>query len=160
VQETGLLEQTVLLLRPPDAAGRRLLLAESGQPVGFAHQLDQGWWSWWRPAVAVHEDEDQPLVFTVKRCFTLLPRREVIDGDGELVGVIALPWLFDRWGNLAGEVRAPHGGSGVFQANGSVLAEWGPWGDTLRLEFKPAVRKEPYVKMLLLAAILHFPLGA
>jgi hypothetical protein len=157
VQETGLLEQSVLLV-PASPGQRRRLLAVSGQPVGFARRLEQGsWWSWWCSGLAVHEEEDQPLVFTIKRRFILMKRREVVDADGELVGTVALPWLLDRWGKPVVEVRPRHSTSGAFLANGSVVGEWSLQEGSLRLAFMPAIMDEPYLKMLLLAAILQAP---
>jgi hypothetical protein len=157
VQETGLLEQTVLLVRPLDPSGRRMLLAETSQPVGFACWSGQRpWWRrWLRPVLAVHEHEEQPLVFTVQRSLTLLPKRDVLDAENERVGVMALPWLLDRWGRPIVEVRQVQRGKCEFLgAERQVLGEWSVVGEALRLEFKPAVQHDPFVKMLLLAAVL------
>jgi hypothetical protein len=127
VEDTGLLEQPVLLVQAPVVRGTWELLAASGQPVGFARWQQQGpwWWRWLRPVLAVHEHLDEPLLATVQRKWTLLPRHEVHDAEGELVGTLALPWLLDRWGQPLIEVCPGKRATGVFRTTaGAVVGEW------------------------------------
>jgi hypothetical protein len=157
VQESGLLEQTVLLFGVPDAAGRRDVLASTGERVGFAcrQRTVRWWWRWLRRVMAVHEQLDEPLVFTVRRCFTLAPAFHVYDADDELVGTVALPWLLDRWGRPSVEMTTLPGGGGVFRTDrGDMLAEWKPDGMVVRLELHEPISGDPFLKMLLVAAML------
>jgi hypothetical protein len=139
----GLLEQAVLLLRPADDG--RLLLAGSGEVAGFARRRG---WLW--PLVEVREQEESPLVCTIRRRVTLWPRHDVRDADGELVGVLAGRWVLDRWQRLAFRVR----GKEFADAQGDVLGRWAERDGELRLELLPAVQHEPFTKMLILAALL------
>jgi hypothetical protein len=160
VQETGLLEQVVLLLLAPDAAGRRNLLGPSGEPVGFARWQRRGpWWlPWKRRVLTVHEQDDQPLVFTVRRSLSLTPAFQVHDADDEQVGTLSFPWLLDRWGQPTAEF-ATLGHGGVFRTmQGEVLADWMPAGSAVRLGLHQLAWADPFLKMLLLAAMLHAPL--
>jgi hypothetical protein len=158
VQETGLLEQSVLLLQAPDTGGRRELLAAGGQPVGFAQWREGGpwWWPGLRPVLAVHEHEDSPLVLTIRRRFAIRSRYEVVDAEGEPVGALVLPWLRDRWGRSVIEVRQRRGG-GAFVAKSEVWGEWTCDGGTAQLEFAPAGQHDPHLKMLMLAVVLQAP---
>jgi hypothetical protein len=159
---SGLLEQAVLLLDPPRPDGLRLLRALSGQPVGFARPRRRPWWCRWLPPIlAVHEQDDEPLLCTVRRRLALLPWREVLDADDEMVGTIALPWLMDRWSRPAVEVRLGPPGKGVFLSlSGEELAEWTTPRGAMRLDIRESARNDPFLKMLLLAALLHAPATA
>jgi hypothetical protein len=158
-----MLEQRELLL-PPAAAPRRPILAgDSGAAVGFAcwRPADSvPWWRRpWRRVLEVHEQEDEPLLFTVRRCWTLLPRREVRDADGWRVGTLLGPLLEDDRGHrLAVRTWEAERGAGVFRSRRGVALAWAaPEGDALRLTFADAVADEPFVKMLLLGAALCGP---
>jgi hypothetical protein len=164
VQEIGLLEQCVLLVAGPDAAGRRELLASTGEPTGFARrQRDSGWLGWlgWlRQIVAVHEQHDEPLVFTICRNLTFKPAYRVLDANEELVGTIALPWIHDRWGFPDVELSPAPEGGGVFRSSkGEILAQWAIDGGSIRLILHEPARPDPFLKMLLLAATLLAPVG-
>jgi hypothetical protein len=161
VQEIGLLEQVVLFLPRPEG-GRRALLSGAGVPVGIACAAEPpGWWGWLFPVLAVREEEDEPLVFTVRRRLTLLPRRWVIDAEGEAVGSLAWPWLLDRNDVPLAAAQAAAARAGTFRTPaGVVLAAWSVEpGGAVRLDFHASVRHDPFVKMLLLAAVLHLPAG-
>ncbi len=161
MQEIGLLEQIVLLLAGPDAAGRRELFVSTGELAGFARrQRDSGWLGWLRQVVAVHEQFDEPLVFTIRRNLTLKPSHRVLDANDELVGTVALPWILDRWGFPDVELSVLPEGGGVFRSSkGEILAEWGIDGATVRLALHEPARTDPFLKMLLLAATLLAPVG-
>jgi hypothetical protein len=159
VQEIGLLEQAVLLLQGP-GAGRRELRASTGEPVGFARRQRMGWWPWSRRILTVHEQDDEPLLFTVRRSLSLTPSFRVFDADDELVGTVALPWILDRWGQPEIElVTLPEGGGEFRTGTGEVLAEWAQAGDIVRLGLHEPALADPFLKMLLLAAMLHVPVS-
>jgi hypothetical protein len=158
-----MLEQRVLLLLPAcDSATRAIVSADSGAPQGFAQWRPRKG-AWWRlrPAVlAVHEDEDAPLLFTVRRWLALLPWREVRDAEGRRIGFLFGKWLSNRLGRrLARVERLDEGAYAFRQPNGRLLGEvrLGPEG--ARLTFASEVEHEPFVKMLLLAAALALPAG-
>jgi hypothetical protein len=159
VQENGLLEQTVLLLPRPNAGARRDLLAAGGEPVGFARRQRRPWWQRWLPeVVAVHEMVDEPVVFTIRRGFGLRPSYRLLDAEDELVGTIALPWVLDRWGRPSVELTSLPAGRGEFRTlAGELLAEWTLAGSVVRLALHDLARGDPFVKMLLLAAMLNGP---
>ena len=48
-------------------------------------------------------------------------------------------------------------GNGEDQRTRLPVAGWSKLGDCAQLDFKPALGNQPYVKMLLLAALLHLP---
>jgi hypothetical protein len=123
-----------------------MLLAACGATVGFARRRR----GWLLPVVEVREQEESPLVCTIRRCFTLWPRHEVRDADGELVGVLAGQWLLDRWQRAVMRLR----GMEFVDVQGAVLARWDRRDGAVRLELLPAVQDEPFAKMLILAASL------
>lgn len=139
--ETGLLEEEWLAIEG------RALRGPDGE-AGSARLLPDGWRSWLLgPAQAIHEAGEQPLVFTLRRCWTLWPRWLVEDSEGERVGTVGGPWLLDRWD----EPAAQRGADGTFHSKaGALLARW----DGRRLEFAESSRGEPFLRMLLLAAVL------
>ncbi len=155
-----MLEKRVLLVRPRTAAATQPILdAESGQPLGFANWRPAAEGPWWRrlaPAVvAVHEQEDEPLVFTVHRPWSLWPRREVRDADGRPVGSLRGGRVFDSGGVAVAELAAVDSTPElVFRTRGRrELARLTPGPDGLRLAFSPDLG-DPFVRMLLLAAAL------
>jgi hypothetical protein len=154
----GLLEQPVLLVAPADPAGRRWIEDSQGQVAGFAWRPSLGprWLRWLLRTVVVHEADEEPVVFQVQRQWTLLPRWLVADADGEVVGTLAGAWLLDRWGDAVLRCCPRADGSGgVFEANdGQKAAEWSTGGDRLHLVFHPLVHNDPFLKMLILAALL------
>src|SRR5262245_15441402 len=84
-----MLEHAVLLLRPRVASGRREIRAgDTGDPAGYARwQNPEGWRRWLgRGVLEVHELEDEPLLCTVRRCWTLYPWYEVRDAEEHQVG--------------------------------------------------------------------------
>jgi hypothetical protein len=155
-----MLEQSVLILRPWDPVTARLpIAAESGAPLGFACRRQAeaaAWWRWLtRPMLAVHEQGDEPLVFTVRRIWCLTPRREVLDADGNRVGLLQGAFLLGPHGRrLAHRERETVEGRTVFRDGaGHTLAELTGDGDR-QLAFHAEVENEPFAKMLLLAAAL------
>jgi hypothetical protein len=155
-----MLERAAVLLRPvEDGATRPILCAETGQLLGFARRPPQPARPWWRrlrpPPLAVHEQEDEPLVFTVRRPWLLSPRREVRDADDNPVGSVRGPRVENIYGRaLATLVPGGEAGERVFRTPGGYeLARLSPSADGLRLAFAPGV-EDPFLRMLLLAAAL------
>jgi hypothetical protein len=158
VRVTGLLEQPVLHLAAASPAGRRSIEDAVGQGVGFALRRPLGprWLRFLFPALLVHEADEEPVVFQVRRAWTLWPRWLVIDAEGERVGTVAGAWLLDRWDEPAfRHLRVADGAGGVFESPaGQKAAEWSRGGDRLRLVFHAPVQDEPFLKMLILARVL------
>jgi len=152
--DAGLLEQAELVARP-GGDGRRLLVGAGGQPVGFSRWQGRVLWRGWPwSALGVHEQEQGPLVFTVRRLLSVAPRREVRDADGELVGVLAGRRVLDRWRRPAMRLRRDGKGGQLLDGQGQPLAAWSDGPGGARLELFPPVWHDPFAKMLILAAFL------
>jgi hypothetical protein len=153
-----MLEQRVLLVAPRGAGATQPILdGETGRPLGFARRPAPSG-PWWRrlapPVLAVHEEEDEPLVFTVHRTWGLRPRREVRDADGRTVGSLRGSSVWDVAGRPVAELTAAGSGERIFRGRGGrELARLTPGPEGLRLAFNPDVG-DPFVRMLLLAAVL------
>src|SRR5262249_55808233 len=88
----SMLEYQTLLIRPwvpPAAPGpgstRGLVDPAPAQAVGVVrwHPPPRSWLAWLaRPMLTVHETDDEPLVFTVRQRWALMPSWEVRDADG------------------------------------------------------------------------------
>jgi hypothetical protein len=156
----GLLEQPALLLRPA-GAGWELARADGGEAVGAARwrRARRPWWRrLGRPVLAVHERQgpaEEPLVFTVRRCWSLLPWRAVRDAEGLPVGLILGPRAYNRFGRPVAVLEAEGGEAPAFRApDGRALARVNPAEGGMRVAFAAEVAHEPFVKMLLLAVAL------
>lgn len=159
-----MLEHHVLLVRSrtPSPASETPLPTEqaivdgdSGAALGYARWETEPtpWWRrmFGRGVLAVHEQEDEPLLFTIRRGWGFIPRREVCDADGQPVGTLLGRLVNDRYGRALAALE-----NGVFRdANQHALAELSPTADGLRLTFGDEIASEPFVKMLLLAAALN-----
>lgn len=153
-----MLETHVLLLHPADAGqSRRIADAATGKPVGFARiqpGTERGWLGLLLgPTLAVHEQEEEPLLFTVRRSF-LWPQREVRDAEEVCVGYMSRRAIRDRNRLLYAEAR-PHAAGVSYQCvNGALLAITRDTSTGLELIFKEVIYADPFAKMLLLAAAL------
>ncbi len=99
--------------------------------------------------------EDEPLLCTVQRCWTLLPWFEVCDAEDNTVGRVIGPVLEDREEQRCALLCPDGPGQEVFQTPGGLLLarlEREPEGD--RLTFEAVIEREPFLKMLLLGATL------
>jgi len=154
-----MLEHRVLLVRPRSTTGVRAIVdGDSGKPLGFARWETETPRCWWRPfarsSLAVHEDEDEPLLCTIRRAWGLLPRCVVRDADGHPVGSCSFLGriIRDRYGR---PLAAFHGEDGTVRSpTQRVLAEWTATENGLRIAFSDNIAGEPFVKMLLLSACL------
>jgi hypothetical protein len=154
-----MLEHRVLLVRPRSPSGVRSIVdGESGKPLGFARYEMETTHSWWRSLarsiLAVREQEDEPLLCTLRHAWGLLPRCEVRDADGHRVGSCSYKGriIRNRYGRRLGSF---HGEDGTVRGPMQlVLAEWITTTDGVRLTFGDEIAGEPFVKMLLLAACL------
>jgi hypothetical protein len=141
--QSGLLEQPELRPGPGTLAGPHGV-------VGLVRRLHAPRWREWLfgPTLAVYEADHQPLVFTVSRRWSLLPRRDVCDAEGELVGTIGGRWAVDRWEQPVLRLDP----DGTFRSvHRVVLGRW----DGTRLKFELDVIGEPLVRMLMLALVLE-----
>jgi hypothetical protein len=151
-----MLEHRILLLHARTTSTRQLIVdADSGAALGYARWERERSRSWrrllCRRVLAVHEQEDEPLLFTVHRTWTFLPRRDVWDAEGQLVGCLLGRFVQDRHGRLVAALD-----DGTFRDPfRRVLAQLAPSAQGLRLTFHDEIAGEPFVKMLLLAAALQ-----
>jgi hypothetical protein len=128
--------------------------------VGFVCRraiASRPWWAWFTPPVLeVREQEDAPLVFTVRRRWPRR-RREVRDADGRLVGWLMGPVVGNRHGRRLAVLERT-AGRGVWRGpDGQELGRLESEGGRLRVTFAPSAAGDPFLKMLLLAAALTAP---
>src|SRR5262245_31822489 len=87
-----MLESHMLLLRPPAGGSRVIVDAVRGAAVGFARwqpASERGWWGGlFGPVLCVHEQEEAPLVFTVRRDRLWWMQQAVHDAEGGCVGYV------------------------------------------------------------------------
>jgi hypothetical protein len=152
-----MLEHHVLLVRSrtPSPAVQAIVDGDNGAALGYARWEEEPapWWRrmFGRGVLAVHEHEDEPLLFTIRRAWSFLPRREVCDADGQPVGMLLGRLVHDRHGRPLAALE-----NGIFRdTNRHALAELSTTADGLRLTFGDEIASEPFVKMLLLAAALQ-----
>jgi hypothetical protein len=151
-----MLEQRVLLVRPRSASAVQAIVdGESGAALGSVRWKSESRSSWWRLfgrcVMAVHEHEDEPLLFTLRRAWSLLPRREVRDAEDHPVGSLFGRLVHDRFGRPVAALQ-----DGLFRSpRRRILAELTSTPEGLRLAFSPDISGQPFVKMLLLAAALQ-----
>lgn len=148
-----MLEACQLLIRD-GAKTRPIVDAASAAPLGFARWARPR--SWWQrgPLLEVREQQDSPLLFTVQRSW--FPERsfQVRDAEGRVVGSVIGLYVKDRRGQRVARL-CPEGDGGVFK-NGlnRELASWSIKTAGRELRFRDEVWTEPFIKMLLLAAVL------
>lgn len=153
-----MLEHRILLVRSRlPVPVRDIVDGDSGAALGYARWETEAspWWRrlFGRGVLAVHEQEDEPLLLTVRRACSLLPRRNVCDAEGQPVGDLLGRIIHDRYGRSVATLE-----DGVFRApDRRVLAELAATAEGLRLTFHDDIAGEPFVKMLLLAAALSAP---
>jgi len=150
-----MLEHRMLLVRPRTASAVQTIVdGDSGAPLGFARwEAEESAWRrfFGRRLLAVHEHEDEPLLFTIRRAWSLLPRREVRDAEGQVIGSLLGRLVHDHFGRT---IAARQGGL-FLSPNQRPLAETTTTVDGLRVLFSAEIAGEPFIKMLLLAAVLQ-----
>jgi hypothetical protein len=167
-----MLENGALLLRPcaafPGAAAsgeaggvepaRAVFDALTGAPLGFAGwRKRDGLWPRWlaRPVLAVHENDDAPLLFTVHGLWGLSARWEVRDAEGNGLGLLCGPVIKDRFGRNLALWQRPAGDVGrARDGDGRELMTVIATAEGTRVVFAAEAEGNPFLKMLLLAAAL------
>jgi hypothetical protein len=155
----GMLERNELLMRPGNGSGTQTIVdPQTGTVLGLARWFvpeDHRWWRWLRAThLSVHEAEDEPLVFTVRRSWGLRQRAEVCDADDHPVGSLRGTAVQGRDGRTVA-LMEPAAGGGLFRAgSGEELARWTAGPEGARLIFCPEL-SDPFLKMLLLAAWIN-----
>ena len=153
-----MLEHRVLLVRPWTPSSLQVIVdGESGSALGYARWETEPspWWRrlFRRAVLAVHEQEDEPLLLTIRQGWSWLPSCCVCDADGNAVGSLRGRLIHDRYGQPVATLE-----DGVFRApDRRALADLVSTGDGQRLTFSDDIDGEPFVKMLLLAAALSAP---
>ena len=146
--ENGLLEQVILRVQTEGSSHR--LYGGEGQVVGYSRLF--GGQCLWLPGwkLSVHEKEQSPLVFTIRRCLTLRSRYEVRDAEEDLVGTIVQKMILDRWEQEYYTIETDR----ILTMLGEPIACWTRDGTAILVEMNLRVQHDPFKKMLALAAIL------
>jgi hypothetical protein len=151
-----MLEHRVLLVRSRTPSSVQAIVdGDSGAALGYASWETEPspWWRrmFGRGVLAVHEQEDEPLLLTIHRGWSWLPRCRVCDAEGKPVGALLGRIIQDRYGRSLAALD-----NGIFRTpDRRALAELAPTAEGLRLTFSDDIAGEPFVKMLLLAAALQ-----
>jgi hypothetical protein len=150
-----MLETPILLVRPSDPSGVRAILdTATRKPLGYARPGRRPWWGLGPAVLEVHEQEDEPLLFTLRRGWGLTPRHEVRDAEGTPVGLVDGRFLRDGWGRCVAVGEEGPGGRAFRDAGGRLLARVARRPDGVEVGFTEAVAADPFAKMMLLAAAL------
>lgn len=163
-----MLEHASLWLSAPTAtwppglprAGKLLRSVRAGdtrEPLGQVALTAGRWWPW--PAggrLAAYESPDTSLLFTARQARWLRRRSVIADADGHTVALLRGPYLLGRTHRFVAFHRiAADRRCGVFDAvDGMEVARWRADGVGTLIEFAEAVKREPFAKMGLLAAVL------
>ncbi len=148
-----MLERGSLLVREPGADGSRSIEdAATGAELGTARPAARPWWLPLRSVLEIRETGDAPLVFTIRRGWPLLARREVRDAEGRPVGRLHGPLVEDA----AGRCLAVLGPDGTFRRrNGRIAARLTGEKRCIAICFDAETDADPFGRMLLLAAVLQ-----
>jgi hypothetical protein len=161
------LEHSELVLRPWAPAHRDGPTAPAvpARPIFDSHgdtllgvvvwRKPAGWQGWpWarRERFEVYETEDEPLLMTVSRGWG--NSWKVHDADERLVGQVRGGDVFDGAYQCLAVWESAGETWGRLMSGEEMLAEWARKGDEVRLTFTERLDKEPFAKMVLLAAVL------
>jgi hypothetical protein len=157
-----MLEESELLLRPRNGSAlRAIVAADSGKPLGFARWNPaerRPWWRWLVPGtLEVREQEDESLLFTLRRAWTLLAWYEICDADGVLLGRVIGRVVQDHEQRCFAVHQSEEqpGRTAFVSPAGLRLARLKNDADGIRLTFATEIEDEPFLKMLLLGAALY-----
>src|SRR5262249_33473855 len=166
-------------LSPPPPPRRRphpvrisdIIDAETGTTLGGVYRLvpASAWRRWLSPTtLAVHEADDEPLVFTLRASWPFGRWWEVADADGHVVGTLHPPGagrsgppgrygaIHGRHGQAVAVWRAGPGGVQCFcDPAGPELARVAPAAGGRGLTFAEQADGDPFTRMLLLAAVVQ-----
>jgi hypothetical protein len=136
---------------------RWVLAGDTRAPLGHVAITPARWWRW--PAgcrIAAYESPDGSLVFTARQAGWLRRRTIVADADGRTVAVLRGPYVLGRGSRFIAYHRVNADRiSGHFAAgDGGEAACWRADGVGAVLEFGDSVKREPFAKMGLFAAVL------
>jgi hypothetical protein len=163
-----MLEQPSLWISPPSSVWppglqrtgrwlRRVLAADTREPLGHVAISPARWFPW--PAgrrIAAYEMPDASLLFTARRAGWVWPFTMVAEADSNVVAIqygetLASPSR--RF--LARRDLSSTGPAGRFvNRAGGELIRWQAGGGGTLVHFLDDVRREPFIKMGLLAAVL------
>jgi hypothetical protein len=145
-----MLERGKLLIRAVDGTSLIEDVA-TGESLGTARPRRSGWLPV-PPVLEVREAGDAPLLFTVRRAWSLSPRFDVLDAEGRAVGSVAGAVVADR----TGRCLAVFGPDGTFRTrSGLVMGRVARTADGIEVGFGDSTAPDPFARMLLLAAALR-----
>lgn len=155
-----MLEHATLLIRPPGPDGARPIVeAEGGTPLGFAQaRIVRRWWWPTVTVLEVREYQDAPLLFTLRGTWSWRTCHEVRDADGFVIGSLSREHVHDEYGRRFAVRKAEAEGRwSLLSMRGQLLGQAQVEPQGVRLTFAPKIEREPFVKMLVLAAALRWP---
>jgi hypothetical protein len=158
-----MLEHGELVLRPwaparraGPAAPTRLICDARGNPLGFAVRrpaASRFLWAWsWPERVEVYETEDESLLLTATRGWA--STWKIRDAEERLVGQLRGGYVYDGTAECLAVREPAMERPDRFVSGTETLAEWTSRGDEVCLNFAERLDKEPFAKMVLLAAVL------
>jgi hypothetical protein len=147
---TGALRSGAEKNRPVRDADSHEILGQVREPT----QGRRGLWSWLGGRnLQVCETEDASLIFTLQR--GLWRGWEVIDAEESLVGAVQRRTLLNEQGSLLAFVEGGRGAGQFRTTDQELLATWQFLErDHYRLNFAVGPANNPFVRMVLLAAVL------
>ncbi len=164
--------------RPGNSAGptAEILDAVTGRPLGTVRRQPhrERWWAWLVPAaLTIHEAGDEPLLFTLRRRWRFSYSWSVLDADDQPIGTLCqvrlVPYaarvvgaagllILDRYSRLLATLcrsTEATGEGAVLDPEGVTLATLREQPAGAELTFTPASENEPFLRMLVLAAVLR-----
>jgi hypothetical protein len=153
-----MLEHPSLLIVPGKADAGRASIVDPFSTVALGSVRCRAagplaWLCWWsRTTLAVHESDDEPLLLTMRQ---RLGSWLVRDAEEHPVGRIHGRHLFDAFHQPLAELHREEGtGISQYRDGEQELAIVMREEEGLRVTFQPGPRDNPFVKMVLLAAVL------
>jgi len=137
----------------------RHIAGAAGQPLGFVRfdgAVRSPFFSWLRSVrLEVYETDDASHLMSLVRAWGVLRIWDVYDAEERRVGSIYPPNLVDSEGQRRGflEHHGPDRGKALDPAN-HVLATFQRRLDSLDLAFMPEPAPNPFLRMLILGAVL------